>query len=99
MEDDPTSFEEAMRSLNSSKQTATMKDEMKSMSANKIWDLEEIPKGAKTIGCKWIYKTKCTPKRTQKNLKRDLWRKALRKEKGYITMRLFLRSYVKILLE
>jgi len=24
---------------------------MKSMSANKVWDLEEISKGAKTVGC------------------------------------------------
>jgi hypothetical protein len=29
------------------------------MSINKVWDLEEIPNGAKTIGCKWVYKTKC----------------------------------------
>ena len=62
MEDDPTSFEEAMRSVNSSKWTAAMEDEMKSMSANKVWDLEEIPKGAKTVGCKWVYKTKCDSK-------------------------------------
>ena len=32
---------------------------MKSMSTNKIWDLKEIPKGAKIVGCKWVYKTKC----------------------------------------
>jgi len=31
---------------------------MKSMSSNEVWDLEEIPKGAKTVGCKWVYKTK-----------------------------------------
>ena len=29
-----------------------MKDEMKSMNANKVWDLKIIPKGAKTVGCK-----------------------------------------------
>jgi hypothetical protein len=29
-----------------------MEDEMKSMSSNDVWDLEEIPKGTKTIGCK-----------------------------------------------
>jgi hypothetical protein len=58
MEDDPTSFEEAMRSDHSSKWLKAMEDEMKSMSTNKVWDLEIIPKGAKTIGCKWIYKTK-----------------------------------------
>ena len=52
MEDDPTPFEEAMRSVNSSKWTAAMEDEMKYMSANRVWDLEEIPKRAKTVGCK-----------------------------------------------
>ena len=62
MEDDPTSFEEAMRSVDSSKWTAAMEDEMKSMRANKVWDLEEIPKGVKIVGCKWVYKTKCDSK-------------------------------------
>jgi hypothetical protein len=58
MDGDPTSFEEAMRSAYSSKWLDAMKDEMRSMSVNKVWDLEEIPKGAKTVGCKWVYKTK-----------------------------------------
>ena len=62
MKDDPTSFEEAIRSVNSSKWTAAMEDETKSMSANKVWDLEEISKGAKIVGCKWVYKTKCDSK-------------------------------------
>jgi hypothetical protein len=35
-----------------------MQDEMKSMSTNKVWDLEEILKGAKIVGCKWVYKIK-----------------------------------------
>ena len=39
-----------------------MKDEMKSMNTNNIWDLEEIPNGAKTVGCKWVYKIKCDSK-------------------------------------
>ena len=58
MKDDPTSFEEAMRSDHLSKWLEAMEDKMKSMNANKVWDLEIIPKGAKTIGCKWVYKTK-----------------------------------------
>jgi hypothetical protein len=58
MENDPTSFEEAMRSEYSSKWLDAMKDEIKSMSTNEVWDLEKIPKGAKTVGCKWVYKTK-----------------------------------------
>ena len=58
MEDDPTSFEEAMRNDHSSKWLEAMEDEMKSMNANKVWNLEIIPKGATTVGCKWVYKTK-----------------------------------------
>jgi hypothetical protein len=47
MEGDPTSFEEAMRSAHSSKWLDAMEDEMRSLSVNKVWDLEEIPKEAK----------------------------------------------------
>jgi hypothetical protein len=59
---DPTSFEEAMRSAHSSKWLKAMKDEMRFMSANKVWDLEQIPNGAKTMGCKKVYKMKCDSK-------------------------------------
>jgi hypothetical protein len=49
MEGDPTSYEEAMGSPNSSKWLEAMEDEMRSMSSNNVWDLEEIPKGAKIV--------------------------------------------------
>ncbi|RVW82677.1 Retrovirus-related Pol polyprotein from transposon TNT 1-94 [Vitis vinifera] len=35
-----------------------MKDEMSSMRCNDVWDLVELPNGVKTIGCKWVFKTK-----------------------------------------
>ena len=35
-----------------------MKDEMKSMQDNDIWNLVEFPESVKPIGCKWIFKTK-----------------------------------------
>jgi len=57
-EGDPTSYEEAIKSPNSSKWLTAMEDEIRSMSTNKVWDLTEIPKRAKTVGCKWVYKTK-----------------------------------------
>jgi hypothetical protein len=44
MEGDPPSFEEAMRSGYSSKWLEAIEDEMRSMSINKVLDLEEIPK-------------------------------------------------------
>ena len=81
MEDDPTSFEEAMRSDHSSKQLDAMEDEMKSMNANKVWDLEIISKGAKIVGCNRSTKQNLTLKGIQRDIKRDLWQKALRNEK------------------
>jgi hypothetical protein len=58
MEDDPTSYEEVMRSPHSSKWLEAMEDEIKLMSSNDVWDLEEISKGANTVSCEWVYKTK-----------------------------------------
>jgi hypothetical protein len=58
MEDDPTSYEETMRSHHSSKWREATEDEMRSMSANQVGKLEEILKGDKTVGCKWVYKIK-----------------------------------------
>jgi hypothetical protein len=40
MEGDPASFEEARRSAHSSKWLDDMEDEMRSMSVNKVWDVE-----------------------------------------------------------
>ncbi|WKA06134.1 hypothetical protein VitviT2T_024051 [Vitis vinifera] len=35
-----------------------MKNEIKSMKDNGVWDLVELPEGVKPIGYKWIFKTK-----------------------------------------
>ncbi|KAK1630999.1 hypothetical protein QYE76_005314 [Lolium multiflorum] len=60
--EDPTSYKEAIKSLNSSKWQIAMEDELKSMSSNNVWDLVEVPNDAKRVGSKWIYKTKYDPK-------------------------------------
>ena len=52
MEGDPTSFEESIRSVHSSEWLEAMKNELNSTSSNGVWDLEVIPKGAKTVGFK-----------------------------------------------
>jgi hypothetical protein len=72
MEGDFISFEETMRNAHSSKWLEAMKDEIKSMSTNRVWDLEEIPKGAKIVGCKWVYKMKCDSKENIKRFKARL---------------------------
>jgi len=48
-----------MRSDHSLKWLIAMEDEMESMRSNEVWDLDYIPKGAKIVGYKWVYKTKC----------------------------------------
>ncbi|RDX78231.1 hypothetical protein CR513_41517, partial [Mucuna pruriens] len=57
-EDDPINFCQAMQSSNSQKWIDAMKDELKSMQDNDVWDLVELLEGVKPIGCKWIFKTK-----------------------------------------
>ena len=69
MEDDPTSFEEAMRSIHSSKWLEAMQDEMRSINTNGVWNLEIIPKGAKTLDYKWVYKTKYDSKENVERFK------------------------------
>jgi hypothetical protein len=51
-----------MRSIRSSKWLEAMEDKIRSMITNRVWDLEEIPKGDKKVGCKWVYKTNCDSK-------------------------------------
>jgi len=47
MDKDPVSFRESMGSNNSKKWFDVMKEGFKSMDDNKVWDLVELPKGAK----------------------------------------------------
>jgi hypothetical protein len=46
-----------------------MEDEIKSMSANKVWDLKIISKRAKTVDYKWVYKTKYDSQETIERFK------------------------------
>ena len=58
IDEDPVSFSQAMKSNNSIKWLDAMKEELKSMDHNEVWDLVELPKGCKRVGCKWVFKTK-----------------------------------------
>ena len=56
--DEPTNYEEAMMSLDSSKWLKAMKSEMRSMYENKVWTLIDLPNDRQAIENKWIFKRK-----------------------------------------
>ena len=71
-----------MRNDHSSKWLEAMKDEMRSMNANKVWDLEIIPKGVKTVGYKWVYRTKLGSQRNIEKYKARLVAKGFTQREG-----------------
>ncbi|RDX97171.1 Copia protein, partial [Mucuna pruriens] len=52
---DPTTFEEAIKE---SKWRKAMDEKIAAIERNNTWELTDLPKGHKTIGVKWVYKTK-----------------------------------------
>ncbi|KAL1218311.1 Retrovirus-related Pol polyprotein from transposon TNT 1-94 [Cardamine amara subsp. amara] len=54
-EDDPQTFEDAIKH---DKWRKAMEAEINSIEENDTWEPVELPKGAKVIGVKWVYKTK-----------------------------------------
>ena len=60
--EDPTSYKEAIKSENSSKWFVAMEDELKSMGSNDVWDLVEVPDGAKKVGTSGSTKPSMIPK-------------------------------------
>ena len=56
--DEPTNYEEAMMSPDSTKWLEAMKFEMGSMYENKVWTLVDLPDDRQAIENKWIVKRK-----------------------------------------
>ena len=81
-DDDATSYKEAMKSEHAPKWLDAMKDEIQSMRTNDVWDIVEIPNVAKTVGCKWVYKTKCDSKGSIERFKARLVAKCFTQRKG-----------------
>ncbi|CAL9126122.1 unnamed protein product, partial [Musa textilis] len=55
---DPLSFSQAIEGNDSEKWYDAMKEEIKSMDQNGVWELVELPDNCKRVGCKWVFKTK-----------------------------------------
>ena len=56
--DEPTNYEEAMMSPDSTKWLDAMKSEMGSMYENEVWTLVDLPDDQQAIENKWIFRTK-----------------------------------------
>lgn len=60
-DEDISSFDQAMLSQHKEQWLKAMKSEMNSIISHQTWNLEELPKGKKTIGCRWLFKIKRNP--------------------------------------
>ncbi|GKA19314.1 zinc finger, CCHC-type containing protein [Tanacetum coccineum] len=58
VEDDPKTFDKAMKSQDVSFWKEAINDEMDSIMGNNTWVLADLPPGCKRLGCKWIFKRK-----------------------------------------
>jgi len=56
---DPIKFEDAVKE---EKWKKAMDMEIQAIERNDNWELTDLPKGQKTIGVKWVYKTKLNEK-------------------------------------
>ena len=85
--DEPTNYEEAMMSPDSTKWLEAIKSEMGSMYENKVWTLVDLPDDRQAIENKWIFKKKTELTVILLSTKLDLSQKVFGKFKGLTTMR------------
>ena len=90
---------EVKLSIHSTKWSNAMKDELKSMKDNDVWDLVELPKEKKPISYKWVIKTKWDSKSNVKRYKACLVAKGFTQTEGIDYKEIFSLFLWKILLE
>ena len=59
-----------------------MKEELESMATNEVWDIIELPKSSKVVGCKWVFKTKRDSKGKVERFKARLVAKGFTQREG-----------------
>nr|GEY00217.1 hypothetical protein [Tanacetum cinerariifolium] len=71
-EDDPNTFDEAMKSHDVAFWKEAINDEMDFVIGNNTWVLADLPPDCKPLGCKWIFKKKMKVDGTVKKFKARL---------------------------
>ncbi|GJU39508.1 zinc finger, CCHC-type containing protein [Tanacetum coccineum] len=72
VEDDPKTFDEAMKFQDVTFWKKAINDEMDSIMGNNTWVLADLPPGCKPLGCKWIFRRKLKVDRTIEKFKARL---------------------------
>ncbi|GJR78682.1 zinc finger, CCHC-type containing protein [Tanacetum coccineum] len=81
-ENDPKTFDEAMKSQDVSFWKEAINDEMDSIMGNNTWVLVDLPPGCKPLGCKWIFKRKLKVDETIKKFKARLVIQGFKQKSG-----------------
>jgi hypothetical protein len=58
LNNEPSSFQEALQRPDGEKRIAAMNEEIDSVIRNKTWTLCELPPGKNCISSKWVFKVK-----------------------------------------
>jgi hypothetical protein len=82
MEDDPTTFSQAMSSKDVVFWKETVNDEIDSILSNNTWVLVDLPPGSKPIGCKWVFRRKCNTDCSIQTFKARLVTKGFTQKEG-----------------
>jgi hypothetical protein len=82
LENDPVTYEEAIKSQDSAFWKEAIQEEMDSIMGNKTWKVVDLPPGSKPIGCKWIFKRKMKVDGTIDKFKARLVAKGFTQKEG-----------------
>ncbi|GJV74865.1 zinc finger, CCHC-type containing protein [Tanacetum coccineum] len=82
VEDDPKTFDEAMKSQDVAFWKEAINDEMDSITGNNTWVLADLPPGCKPLGCKWIFKRKLMVDETIEKFKARLVIQGFKQKSG-----------------
>jgi hypothetical protein len=55
---EPSCYQKAINDIDNAKWKMEIKEEMDSLVKKKTWDLVELRKDRKVVGCKWVYMLK-----------------------------------------
>ncbi|BBH06862.1 transposable element gene [Prunus dulcis] len=82
VEGDPTTYKEAVMSVDAPFWKEAINDEFQSIIQNNTWMLTNLPAGNKAIGCKWVFRKKLKPDGSIDKYKARLVAKGFTQKKG-----------------